>query len=161
MNNMFINYDNPIQQPIEELISCNPIILSTSEKRASLLKNIKDKVIGVGVRHASNFSLEVQLNEYDKEYLENSNLENSKVIFELITLNNKRITLNNKSIFKEFETARVLDIEKNKLKLYFSEKESATLNKESYKMSIKLCRKNDENDFIEIFTQNDGFLVVR
>lgn len=147
MNNMFINYDNPIQQPAEELISCNPIILSTSEKRASLLKNIKDEVIGVGVRHASNFSLEVQLNEYDKEYL-----ENSKVIFELLTLNNK-------SMFsKEFETTSVLDIEKNKLKLDFSEKESAILNKESYKMSIKLCR---ENDFIEIFTQNDGFLVVR
>ncbi len=156
MKNMFINYDNPIQQLEEELISCNPIILSTSEKRASLLKNIKGEVIGVGVRHASNFSLEVQLNEYDKEYL-----ENSKVIFELITLNNKIITLNNKSIFKEFETASVLDIEKNKLKLDFSEKESAALNKESYKMSIKLCRKNDENDFIEIFTQNDGFLVVR
>lgn len=147
MKNMFINYDNQIQQPVEELISCNPIILSTSEKRASLLKNIKDEVIGVGVRHASNFSLEVQLNEYDKEYL-----ENSKVIFELITLNNK-------SMFsKEFETTSVLDIEKNKLKLDFSEKESAALNKESYKMSIKLCR---ENDFIEIFTQNDGFLVVR
>lgn len=158
MKNMFINYDNPIQQPVEELISCNPIILSTSEKRASLLKNIKDEVIGVGVRYASNFSLEVQLNEYDKEYL-----ENSRVIFELITLNNK-------SMFrKEFETASVLDIEKNKLKLDFSkldfsEKESAALNKlnkESYKMSIKLCRKNEENDFIEIFTQNDGFLVVR
>ena len=152
---MFINYDNPIQQPVEELISCNPIILSTSEKRASLLKNIKDEVIGVGVRHASNFSLEVQLNEYDKEYL-----ENSKVIFELITLNNKSM------LIKKFETTSVLDIEKNKLKLDFSkldfsEKESAALNKESYKMSIKLCRENDENDFIEIFTQNDGFLVVR
>ena len=96
MNNMFINYDNPIQQPIEELISCNPIILSTSEKRASLLKNIKDEVIGVRVRHASNFSLEVQLNEYDKEYL-----ENSKVIFELITLNNKI------KFSKEFETVNV------------------------------------------------------
>ena len=150
MKNMFINYDNPIQQPEEELISCNPIILSTSEKRASLLKNIKGEVIGVGVRYASNFSLEVQLNEYDKEYL-----ENSKVIFELITLNNKSMPS------KEFETASVLDIEKNKLKLYFSEKESAAWNKESYKMSIKLCRENDENDFIEIFTQNDGFLVVR
>lgn len=155
MKNMFINYDNPIQQPVEELISCNPIILSTSEKRASLLKNIKDEVIGVGVRHASNFSLEVQLNEYDKEYL-----ENSKVIFELITLNNKSM------LIKKFETTSVLDIEKNKLKLDFSkldfsEKESAALNKESYKMSIKLCRENDENDFIEIFTQNDGFLVVR
>ena len=158
MKNMFINYDNPIQQPVEELISCNPIILSTSEKRASLLKNIKDEVIGVGVRYASNFSLEVQLNEYDKEYL-----ENSKVIFELINLNNKRMFI------KKFETASVLDIEKNKLKLDFSkldfsEKESAALNKlnkESYKMSIKLCRKNEENDFIEIFTQNDGFLVVR
>lgn len=155
MKNMFINYDNPIQQPVEELISCNPIILSTSEKRASLLKNIKDEVIGVGVRHASNFSLEVQLNEYDKEYL-----ENSKVIFKLITLNNK-------SMFsKEFETTSVLDIEKNKLKLDFSEKdfsekEGAALNRESYKMSIKLCRENDENDFIEIFTQNDGFLVIR
>ena len=156
MKNMFINYDNPIQQPVEELISCNPIILSTSEKRASLLKNIKDEVIGVEVRYASHFSLEVQLNEYDKEYL-----ENSRVIFELITLNNKRMFK-----FKEFETASVLDIEKNKLKLDFSEKdfskkESAALNKESYKMSIKLCRGNDENDFIEIFTQNDGFLVVR
>ena len=138
MKNMFINYDNPVQQPEEELISCNPIILSTSEKRASLLKNIKDEVIGVGVRYASNFSLEVQLNEYDKKYL-----ENSRVIFELITLNNK-------SMFrKEFETASVLDIEKNKL------------NKKSYKMSIKLCRENEENDFIEIFTQNDGFLVIR
>lgn len=147
MKNMFINYDNPVQQPEENLISCNPIILSTSEKRASLLKNIKGEVIGVGVRHASNFSLEVQLNECDKEYL-----ENSKVLFELITLNNK-------SIFnKEFETASVLDIENNKLKLDFSEKENATLNKESYKMSIKLCGKND---FIEIFTQNDGFLVIR
>lgn len=147
MKNMFINYDNPTQQPEEELISYNPIILSTSEKRASLLKNIKGEVIGVGVRYASNFSLEVQLNECDKEYL-----ENSKVIFELVTLNNK-------SIFnKEFETANILDIEKNKLKLDFSEKESAALNKESYKMSIKLCRKND---FIEIFTQNDGFLVIR
>lgn len=147
MKNMFINYDNPVQQPEEELISCNPIILSTSERRASLLKNIKGEVIGVGVRYASNFSLEVQLNECDKEYL-----ENSKVIFELITLNNK-------SIFnKEFETASVLDIEKNKLKLDFSEKESVTLSKESYKMSIKLRR---ENDFIEIFTQNNGFLVVR
>ena len=150
MNNMFINYDNPIQQPIEELISCNPIILSTSEKRASLLKNIKDEVIGVGVRYASNFSLEVQLNEYDKEYL-----ENSRVIFELITLNNKI------KFSKEFETVNVLDIEKNKLKLDFSEKDSAALNKESYKMSIKLCRENEENDFIEIFTQNDGFLVIR
>ena len=150
MNNMFINYDNPIQQPIEELISCNPIILSTSEKRASLLKNIKDEVIGVGVRYASNFSLEVQLNEYDKEYL-----ENSKVIFELITLNNKI------KFSKEFETVNVLDIEKNKLKLDFSEKDSAALNKESYKMSIKLCRETDETDFIEIFTQNDGFLVIR
>lgn len=158
MKNMFINYDNPIQQPEEELISCNPIILSTSEKRASLLKNIKDEVIGVGVRYASNFSLEVQLNEYDKEYL-----ENSKVIFESIPLNNKS------RFIKKFETASVLDIEKNKLKLDFSkldfsEKESAALNKlnkESYKMSIKLCRENDENDFIEIFTQNDGFLVVR
>ena len=150
MNNMFINYDNPIQQPIEELISCNPIILSTSEKRASLLKNIKDEVIGVRVRHASNFSLEVQLNEYDKEYL-----ENSKVIFELITLNNKI------KFSKEFETVNVLDIEKNKLKLDFSEKDSAALNKESYKMSIKLCRETDETDFIEIFTQNDGFLVIR
>lgn len=147
MKSMFINYDNPVQQPEEELISCNPTILSTSERRASLLKNIKGEVIGVGVRYASNFSLEVQLNEYDKEYL-----ENSKVIFELIALNNK-------SIFnKEFETASVLDIEKNKLKLDFSEKESVTLSKESYKMSIKLCR---ENDFIEIFTQNDGFLVIR
>lgn len=155
MKNMFINYDNPIQQPVEELISCNPIILSTSEKRASLLKNIKDEVIGVEVRHASNFSLEVQLNEYDKKYL-----ENSRVIFELITLNNKSMPINGMPS-KEFETTSVLDIEKNKLKLYFSEKESATLNKESYKMSIKLCRKNDENDFIEIFTQNDGFLVVR
>ena len=154
MKNMFINYDNPIQQPVEELISCNPIILSTSEKRASLLKNIKDEVIGVGVRYASNFSLEVQLNEYDKEYL-----ENSRVIFEAIP-----IPLNNKRKFsKEFETASVLDIEKNKLKLDFSkldfsEKESAALNKlnkESYKMSIKLCR---ENDFIEIY---DGFLVIR
>lgn len=144
MKNMFINYDNPIQQPEEELISCNPIILSTSEKRASLLKNIKGEVIGVGVRHASNFSLEVQLNEYDKEYL-----ENSRVIFELITLNNKSMPS------KEFETASVLDIEKNKLKLNFSEKESAAWNKESYKMSIKLCR---ENDFIEIY---DGFLVIR
>lgn len=152
MKNMFINYDNPIQQPEEELISCNPIILSTSEKRASLLKNIKGEVIGVWVRHASNFSLEVQLNECDKEYLENRN-----VIFELITLNNK-------SVFsKEFETVSVLDIEKNKLKLGFSEldfseEESAAwnkLNKESYKMSIKLCR---ENDFIEIY---DGFLVIR
>ena len=133
MNNMFINYDNPIQQPIEELISCNPIILSTSEKRASLLKNIKDEVIGVRVRHASNFSLEVQLNEYDKEYL-----ENSRVIFELITLNNKI------KLSKEFETVNVLDIEKNKLKLDFSEKDSAALNKESYKMSIKLCRETDE-----------------
>lgn len=150
MKNMFINYDNPIQQPVEELISCNPIILSTSEKRASLLKNIKDEVIGVEVRHASNFSLEVQLNEYDKKYL-----ENSRVRFELITLNNKSMPS------KEFETASVLDIEKNKLKLYFSEKESAAWNKESYKMSIKLCKENDENDFIEIFTQNDGFLVVR
>ena len=150
MKNMFINYDNPIQQPIEELISCNPIILSTSEKRASLLKNIKDEVIGVRVRHASNFSLEVQLNEYDKEYL-----ENSRVIFELITLNNKS------KWSKEFETASVLDIEKNKLKLDFSEKESAALNKESYKMSIKLCREPDKTDFIEIFTQNDGFLVIR
>ena len=150
MKNMFINYDNPIQQPIEELISCNPIILSTSEKRASLLKNIKNEVIGVRVRHASNFSLEVKLNEYDKEYL-----ENSRVIFELITLNNKS------KWSKEFETASVLDIEKNKLKLDFSEKESAALNKESYKMSIKLCRKTDETDFIEIFTQNDGFLVIR
>ena len=150
MNNMFINYDNPIQQPIEELISCNPIILSTSEKRASLLKNIKDEVIGVRVRHASNFSLEVQLNEYDKEYL-----ENSKVIFELITLNNKI------KFSKEFETVNVLDIAKNKLKLDFSEKDSAALNKESYKMSIKLCRETDETDFIEIFTQNDGFLVIR
>ena len=150
MKNMFINYDNPIQQPIEELISCNPIILSTSEKRASLLKNIKDEVIGVRVRHASNFSLEVQLNEYDKEYL-----ENSRVIFELITLNNKI------KWSKEFETASVLDIEKNKLKLDFSEKDSAALNKESYKMSIKLCRETDETDFIEIFTQNDGFLVIR
>ena len=152
MKNMFINYDNPIQQPEEELISCNPIILSTSEKRASLLKNIKDEVIGVGVRHASNFSLEVQLNECDKAYL-----ENSKVIFELITLNNKSMPS------KKFETASVLDIEKNKLKLDFSEKdfsekESAALNKESYKMSIKLCRENDENDFIEIY---DGFLVIR
>ena len=147
MKNMFINYDNPVQQPEEELINYNPTILSTSEKRASLLKNIKGEVIGVGVRYASNFSLEVQLNECDKEYL-----ENSKVIFELVTLNNK-------SIFnKEFETANILDIEKNKLKLDFSEKESAALNKESYKMSIKLCRKND---FIEIFTQNDGFLVIR
>ena len=147
MKNMFINYDNPVQQPEEELISCNPTILSTSERRASLLKNIKGEVIGVGVRYASNFSLEVQLNDYDKEYL-----ENSKVIFELITLNNK-------SIFnKKFETASVLDIEKNKLKLDFSEKESVTLSKESYKMSIRLCR---ENDFIEIFTQNDGFLVIR
>lgn len=147
MKNMFINYDNPVQQPEEELISCNPTILNTSERRASLLKNIKGEVIGVGVRYASNFSLEVQLNECDKEYL-----ENSKVIFELITLNNK-------SIFnKEFETASILDIEKNKLKLDFSEKESVTLSKESYKMSIKLCR---ENDFIEIFTQNDGFLVIR
>ena len=144
MKNMFINYDNPIQQPEEELISCNPIILSTSEKRASLLKNIKGEVIGVGVRHASNFSLEVQLNECDKEYL-----ENSRVIFELITLNNKSMPS------KEFETASVLDIEKNKLKLDFSEKESGALNKESYKMSIKLCR---ENDFIEIY---DGFLVIR
>ena len=62
---------------------------------------------------------------------------------------------------KEFETASVLDIEKNKLKLYFSEKESAALNKESYKMSIKLCRETDKTDFIEIFTQNDGFLVIR
>ena len=150
MKNMFINYDNPIQQPVEELISCNPIILSTSEKRASLLKNIKDEVIGVGVRYASNFSLEVQLNEYDKEYL-----ENRKVIFELITLNNKS------KWSKEFETASVLDIEKNKLKLDFSEKDSAALNKESYKMSIKLCRETDETDFIEIFTQNDGFLVIR
>ena len=152
MKNMFINYDNPIQQPEEELISCNPIILSTSEKRASLLKNIKDEVIGVRVRHASNFSLEVQLNECDKAYL-----ENSKVIFELITLNNKSMPS------KKFETASVLDIEKNKLKLDFSEKdfsekESAALNKESYKMSIKLCRENDENDFIEIY---DGFLVIR
>lgn len=155
MKNMFINYDNPIQQPVEELISCNPIILSTSEKRASLLKNIKDEVIGVEVRYASNFSLEVQLNEYDKEYL-----ENSRVIFELITLNNKSMPINGMPS-KEFETTSVLDIEKNKLKLDFSEKESATLNKESYKMSIKLCRENDENDFIEIFTQNDGFLVVR
>ena len=155
MKNMFINYDNPIQQPIEELISCNPIILSTSEKRASLLKNIKNEVIGVRVRYASNFSLEVQLNEYDKKYL-----ENSKVIFELIPLNNKNIWS------KKFETASVLDIEKNKLKLDFSEKdfsekESAALNKESYKMSIKLCRETDETDFIEIFTQNDGFLVIR
>ena len=150
MKNMFINYDNPVQQPEEELISCNPIILSTSEKRASLLKNIKDEVIGVRVRHASNFSLEVQLNEYDKEYL-----ENSKVIFELITLNNKI------KFSKEFETVNVLDIEKNKLKLDFSEKDSAALNKESYKMSIKLCRETDETDFIEIFTQNDGFLVIR
>ena len=159
MKNMFINYDSPIQQPVEELISCNPIILSTSEKRTSLLKNIKDEVIGVVVRHASNFSLEVQLNEYDKKYL-----ENSKVIFELITLNNKSMPINGMPS-KEFETTSVLDIEKNKLKLDFSEKdfekESAALNKESYKMSIKLCRKNDENDFIEIFTQNDGFLVVR
>ena len=144
MKNMFINYDNPIQQPVEELISCNPIILSTSEKRASWLKNIKGEVIGIEVRHASNFSLEVQLNECDKEYL-----ENSRVIFELITLNNK-------SMFrKEFETASVLDIEKNKLKLDFSEKDGAAWNKESYKMSIKLCR---ENDFIEIY---DGFLVIR
>ena len=150
MNNMFINYDNPVQQPEEELISCNPIILSTSEKRASLLKNIKDEVIGVGVRYASNFSLEVQLNEYDKEYL-----ENSKVIFELINLNNRSMFI------KKFETASMLDIEKNKLKLDFSEKESAALNKESYKMSIKLCRETDETDFIEIFTQNDGFLVIR
>ena len=155
MSNMFINYDNPIQQPIEELISYNPIILSTSEKRASLLKNIKNEVISVRVRYASNFSLEVQLNEYDKEYL-----ENSRVIFELITLNNKS------KWSKEFETASVLDIEKNKLKLDFSEKdfskkESAALNKESYKMSIKLCRKTDKTDFIEIFTQNDGFLVIR
>ena len=52
---------------------------------SEILKNIKDEVIGVGVRYASNFSLEVQLNEYDKKYL-----ENSKVIFEAIPLNNKR-----------------------------------------------------------------------
>ena len=91
-----------------------------------------------------------KLNEYDKEYL-----ENSRVIFELITLNNKS------KWSKEFETASVLDIEKNKLKLDFSEKESAALNKESYKMSIKLCREPDKTDFIEIFTQNDGFLVIR
>lgn len=147
MKNMFINYDNPVQHPEEELTSCNPIILSTSEKRTSLLKNIKGEIIGVGVRHTSSFSLEVQLNEYDKKYL-----ENSKVKFELVTLNNK-------SIFnKEFEIASSLDAEKNKLKLDFSEEESAALNKESYKMSIKICRKND---FIEIFTPNDGFLVIR
>lgn len=148
MKNMFFNYDNPTQQPEKEVGSCNkPLILSTSDNTTSLLKNVKEEVIGIQVKHASTFNFEVQLNECDLLYTQGSILK-----VELYTLNNK-------SVFKkEFETATIFNADTNKLNLTFSQEESKTLNKESYKMSLKLCK---ENDFIEIFAPTDGFLIIR
>jgi hypothetical protein len=111
------------------------------------IKNVKEEVIGIQVKHASTFNFEVQLNECDLPYTQGSSLK-----VELYTLNNK-------SVFKkEFETATIFNTDTNKLNLTFSQEESKTLNKESYKMSLKLCK---ENDFIEIFAPTDGFLIIR
>lgn len=158
MKDMFFNYDNKTNVHICPPVDCNCDRVLKSTDAISIVTNIRGEVLGVQVKHSNPFSLYFQLADFGTSFLSaEESLADlvlaSKIKFELITISGKTI------FTKEFSSAETFDELTSSLKLDFTHEESKSFKQEAHKMSVKLFW--GDSDYYEIFTPENGLLIIR
>ncbi|MBP5467691.1 MAG: hypothetical protein J6Z11_00435 [Candidatus Riflebacteria bacterium] len=166
MKDMFYNYDNNIDKNLQNrphFPAGYPAVLE-SDPNISIVKDAKDREIGVRVRHNMPFTLYFYLDDYTNamKVSDIPNLRsfvlNSLCYFEVVS--NKHNV-----IFSISQPAiNIFDLKSSKLAINVSQEQANLLKKDTYRMQLVLSTIGTEHTIGSsyiLFDEDDGLLIVR
>ena len=146
MTNMFTSYETA-----SENVCCNQVVKPSSESNPKLITNIKGEFLGVQVDQTAPLQLYFHLENIDE--VENfEDIIQGRAIFEIITTTHKVITT------KDYSIDTILDQTTNDLCITLAQEEMSILKKETYSMRVTIMTATKT---YVVFTENDGYLIIR
>ena len=153
MKNMFFNYDNNSDKNFESHYHNLDFL-----ENLPYVRDINGKFLGIKAKYQHPITLYFHLEDLGSEYLVSNGMSvedlilSSKIYFEIKTTTAKTV------INKLYDPSECFNAMSNDLIIYLTQAEVKKLKQESYTMSLKLVW---EEDFYELFTSQDGLLIIR
>ena len=152
MSRMFKNYENNIDAHLDTSPPCilPPLRPITNRSNAALLTNHRNEIYGIEVAYRMPFTLYFHLDEMYGWPLDELIYQGTVVL--------QILTSTHKLVFEKIFKAEEIFTPANDLVIDISQEEAEALLQESYRINLTLKHKTG---FYELFSENDGLLVVR
>jgi len=163
MKDMFHNYDYHINEKLslhrKEPDFFEPDRILTSDPNISIIKDVKNKEIGVKVKQGMPFTLYFYLDDYSTA----ERISDIPELCNLVLSSNVKLEVvgnDHKVIFEVIQPASdIFNLETSELIVNVNQDFVNLLDKDSYRIRLRLV--NNEGYFYEVYSEADGLLIVR
>ncbi len=162
MRDMFYNYDYNTNRKLhshKESAFFDPEVILTGDPNIMIIRDAKGRELGVRVKQGMPFTLYFYLDDYSTAERVSDNQELYDLVLKCKVQLDVLSSKHNVIFTIENNAADIFNTETSSLIIDINQELACKLNKETYRIRVRLVE--EDGTFYEVYSENDGLLIVR